>query len=215
MEIILSKLRKHPSPKPSLEQYAIPPDAAAEILFIASQMHDDIRNKKVVDLGCGVGFLAIGAALLGARETIGVDLDGEAVKIAKLNSKLAGVKGKIQWVAGDIAAITGKFDTVLQNPPFGVRRRGADVPFLEKALEVGEVVYTLHKSGEKNRRFIKDRILSKGGRISKVFQIELIIPKTFNFHVKRKHAVKADLYRVVKDWGEIGGRKSSLPPGTG
>lgn len=215
MEIILSGLRRHPSPKPSLEQYTIPPDAAAEILFIASRMHDDIRGKKVADLGCGVGFLAIGAALLGAREVVGIDLDREAVKTAKVNSKLAGVEGRVQWVAGDIAAITGKFDTVLQNPPFGVRRRGADVPFLEKALEIGEVVYTLHKSGEKNRRFIKDKILSKGGRISKVFQIGLTIPKTFNFHIKRKHVVKADLYRVVKDWGKIGGGRSSLPQGTG
>ena len=30
----------------------------------------------------------------------------------------------------------GRFDTVLMNPPFGTRRSGIDVIFLETALEV-------------------------------------------------------------------------------
>lgn len=30
----------------------------------------------------------------------------------------------------------GNFDTVLMNPPFGTRRAGIDVMFLERALEV-------------------------------------------------------------------------------
>jgi putative methylase len=88
---------------------------------------------------------------------------------------------------------------VLQNPPFGVKRKGADVPFIKKALEVGKIIYTLHKSNEKNRKFIKNKILNEGGEISAVFQMNLIIPKLFNFHHKKKHIVKVDLYRVVKN----------------
>ncbi len=87
LEIILSKLKISPKLKCELEQYPISSNAAAEILFIASQVYNDVKNRKVIDLGCGAGFLAIGAAILGAKEVVGVDLDSDAVKIAKINSK--------------------------------------------------------------------------------------------------------------------------------
>ncbi|MBS7654908.1 methyltransferase [Candidatus Bathyarchaeota archaeon] len=168
-------------------------------MFIASQIYNDIKGRRIIDLGCGAGFLAIGAAILGAKEVVGVDLDLNAVKIARENAKFAKIKGKTQWVAGDIASIIGEFDVVLQNPPFGVKKKGADIPFLKKALEVGKVIYTIHKSGEENRKFIKNKILNEGGVISAVFQMNLTIPKLFNFHHKKKHVVKVDLYRVVKN----------------
>lgn len=182
-----------------MEQYPISPDAAAEILFIASQLYNDIKGFRIIELGCGAGFLAIGAAILGAKEVVGVDLDLNAVKTAKENAKLAKVEDKTQWIAGDIASIMGEFDVVLQNPPFGVKKKGADIPFIKKALEIGKVIYTLHKSGEENRKFIKNKILNEGGVISAVFQMNLTIPRLFNFHHKKKHVVKVDLYRVVKN----------------
>lgn len=168
-------------------------------MFIASQVYNDIKDRKIIDLGCGSGFLAIGAAILGAKEVIGVDLDLNAVKTAKKNAKTAKVEDKIQWVIGDVTSITGKFDVVLQNPPFGVKKRGADILFLKKALEIGRVIYTLHKSSEKNRKFIKNKIINEKGEVSAIFQMNLIIPRLFNFHYKKRHIVKVDLYRVVKN----------------
>jgi len=88
---------------------------------------------------------------------------------------------------------------VLQNPPFGVKKRGADILFLKKALEIGKVIYTLHKSSEKNRKFIKNKIINEGGEVSAIFQMNLTIPRLFNFHHKKKHVIKVDLYRVVKN----------------
>jgi len=72
LEIALSKIEPHPSPKAYLEQYTIPPEVAAELLYIAAYTYDDIIDKTIADLGCGTGRLAIGSALLGAKETIGV-----------------------------------------------------------------------------------------------------------------------------------------------
>jgi putative methylase len=202
LEIILSKLKVSSNLKYELEQYPIPSDVAAEILFIASQIYNDIKNRRVIDLGCGSGFLAIGAAILGAKEVVGVDLDLNAIKIAKINAKTAKVEDKIQWIVSDISSIIGKFDVVLQNPPFGVKKRGADILFLKKALEIGKVIYTLHKSSEENRKFIKNKVLNEKGVISAIFQMNLTIPRLFNFHHKRKHTIKVDLYRVVKNDNE-------------
>ena len=74
LEIILSKLKPIQNPKPSLEQYTIPSSLAAEILNLAT-LSGDIEGKKVVDLGCGTGRLALGAMLLDAKEVVGVEID--------------------------------------------------------------------------------------------------------------------------------------------
>lgn len=198
LEIALSKLRPHPSPKAYLEQYTIPPNLAAEILYLAAYTYEDIVGKTVSDLGCGTGSLGIGAAILGAKEVIGVDLDVAAVKEAQHNASMLRVHKVTSWIVADIDVLRGTFDTVVQNPPFGVQRRTADRRFLQKALEVGEVVYSLHKSGMPNREFIKSLVRKCEGNVDGIFQMKLVIPPTFNFHRKRKYQVNVDLYRIVK-----------------
>jgi len=198
LERALLQVAPHPSPKASLEQYTIPADVASEMLFIAAHMDDDVAGRTVVDLGCGTGRLAIGAALLGAETAIGIDIDTSAVRQAKENAKSLGLKERLSWISGDIDTMHGEFDTVLQNPPFGVQRRTADRRFLLKALELAPVVYSLHKSGEGNRRFIKRFIEANGGKVTSVFQMKLDIPRMFKFHTKRKHELNVDLYRIER-----------------
>jgi putative methylase len=55
LERALIHVESHPSPKVYLEQYAIPTDVAAQMLFIAAYVNDDIIEKRVADLGCGTG----------------------------------------------------------------------------------------------------------------------------------------------------------------
>ena len=196
LEKAIAEIQPHPSPKTHLEQYTIPPDVAAEILYIATYIYDDIAEKTVVDLGCGTGRLAIGAALLGAKEVFGIDIDRLAVKTAKKNAEELKMGKKINWIIADIEALRGSFDTVLQNPPFGVQRKGADRKFIQKALEIGHKVYSLHKSGEGNRKFIKRFIEVHGGKVTGIFPLEMTIPKMFEFHTKRRHSLKVDLYLI-------------------
>jgi len=196
LEKALSEVEPHPTPKAYLEQYTIPSEVAAEILYIATYIYDDIIDKTIVDLGCGTGRLGIGAALLGAREAIGVDVDKVAVRLAQKNAEKMGVKEETQWIVGDVDVIWGSFDTVLQNPPFGVQRRGADQKFIKKSLELGNRIYSLHKSGKRNQEFIKRFIEGHGGRVTGIFPMEIEIPKLFEFHTKRKYNVRVDLYRV-------------------
>jgi len=196
LERVLALVEPHPSPKAHLEQYTIPVDVAAEMLFIAAYMNSDIIGKTVADLGCGTGRLAIGAAVLGAKEAVGVDLDRTTVELAKRSAEKTDVAEKTSWVAADIDALRGTFDTVLQNPPFGVQRRRADRKFLLKSLELASIVYSLHKSGESNREFIKKFIEGQKGKVTGIFPMKLVIPRMFGFHTKTKYEVDVDLYRI-------------------
>lgn len=216
LEIALSKTEPHPSPKAYLEQYTITPDVAAGLLYLAAYTYDDIIGKTVVDLGCGSGRLAIGSALLGAKETIGVDIDRAATRTALRNAERLDVKDKTQWITAEIAAIHGTFDTVLQNPPFGVQRKKADREFLEKALEIGKCVYSLHKGSSRQnskliRRgrttqpllvspnpFLKNLVEKNGGRIKAVYTMQMTVPHMFDFHRKQKHRFPVYLYVIEK-----------------
>ena len=193
LEILLSKLKSLQSPKRDLEQYSIPANLAAEMLYIADSIYDDLHGKTVLDLGTGAGRLAIGAQLLGAKRVVGVDVDPSAITIARSNGVELGVK--IEWVIADIEAIRGSFDTVIMNPPFGTRIRHKDRVFLSKALDVGKVVYSLHKRS--TRRYLLDFIASRNRIVHGLFEFDLEIPHMFDFHEEEKYSVEVDLYRIL------------------
>jgi putative methylase len=196
LERALSQIEAHPTPNAYLEQYTTPSNVAAETLYLAAYINDDVLDKTVIELGCGTGRLAIGAALLGAKEVFGVDVDRAAVRVAQKNADNLGVKEKTHWIIGDIDVVKGAFDTVLQNPPFGVQRKRADRRFITKSLELSSTVYSFHKSGESNREFIKRFIEEHGGKITTIFPLEMDIPRMFKFHTKKKKITQVDLYRI-------------------
>jgi putative methylase len=213
--MLLSQVEPHSSPKPNLEQYTIPENIAATTLYIAAYTYNDIIDKTVLDLGCGTGRLALGAAFLGAKQVIGVDIDKTAVKTAFKNSEKTGLRNSVQWIVADIDAIYGRFDTVIQNPPFGIQKRKADRKFLKKALQVGKSIYSLHKSSHRHdaiskklkasrtntvlvfpSNFIKRFIERHDGKIKAVYPMLMMIPYMFNFHTKRRHEFIVDLYVI-------------------
>ncbi len=51
----------------------------------------DVKDKVVIDYGCGSGILAIAAALLGAKKVIGVDTDPQALEATQANAQRNGV----------------------------------------------------------------------------------------------------------------------------
>jgi putative methylase len=216
LERFLSQVKPHPSPNVNLEQYTLSESAAATMLHLAAYTYGGIVGKRVLDLGCGTGRLGLAAAFLGAESVVGVDIDRVAVRVASENSVNVGLKNKVDWVAGDIDAVAGKFDTVVQNPPFGVQKRTADRRFLEKALELGDSVYSLHNHPVTDKRlvaklrsgggqplqveaspFIQRFVEERGGRVEAVYGLPLIIPHMFDFHTKARHEIVIDLY-VIK-----------------
>jgi len=61
-------------PRAPLEQYRTPPELAAHLVHLAD-LRDDVDGRTVLDLGCGTGMLALGAALRGPDRVVGVDID--------------------------------------------------------------------------------------------------------------------------------------------
>lgn len=215
LEILISKVPENPNPKIKLEQYTIPPEVASKMLYIACYVYRDVIGKRILDLGCGTGRLAIGAAYLGAAEVVGIDIDREAIKIARNAAKSLGVNESTSWVAGDLYALRGRYDTVIQNPPFGVQKRRADRIFLKRALELGFKIYSLHKSevhdketirsfrGSRDKviptkpsRFLEAYISGLGGEIEGVYAMLMRIPRIFDFHRKFRHEFIVNLYVI-------------------
>jgi ribosomal protein L11 methyltransferase len=70
----------------------------------------------VLDVGCGAGALAIGAALAGGRVTA-IDVDPDAVEAAATNAATNGVEVEIS--ATPLDAVDGPFDVVVANLTIG------------------------------------------------------------------------------------------------
>ncbi len=58
-------------------------------------------GSNVLDLGCGSGILAIGAAKLGAKRVVGTDIEPVAIEVARANGALNREPG-IEWRVGDV-----------------------------------------------------------------------------------------------------------------
>jgi ribosomal protein L11 methyltransferase len=55
----------------------------------------ELRDKTLIDLGCGSGILAIAALKLGAKRVIGIDIDPQALQASQENAKRNGVEDKL------------------------------------------------------------------------------------------------------------------------
>jgi putative methylase len=195
LEILLSQLEGFPAPVASREQYEVTDRVAATMVFTAAS-YGDIEHRSVYDLGCGPGRLAIGAALLGAYSVVAVDIDSKVLNVAEQNAVQLGVQNCIKFVEHDIEMITAQADTVLMNAPFGVQRVHADQPFLRKALEIGNVIYSLHKASKGGRQFITRFVSELGGQVSFIQEMTMALPATMHFHEKKKHVITVDFYRI-------------------
>ncbi len=191
LERILQSLEPVPAPRADLEQYATPATIAAEVAFIALAK-GDIAGRGVLDLGCGNGILGIAAMLLGAASAVGVDADPKAIAVAERNSKRA--KVEVLWQHGDVKEVSGAFDTVLMNPPFGSQTRHADLPFLDRALSLASVVYSFHNGV--TAEFIEKRIAAAGASITDRVIYDFPLPRTFAFQRADVRRVSALLLRI-------------------
>ena len=70
--------------------------------------------------------------MTGAEKVVGVEVDEQALALAKENSDRAGVE--VEWVQSDIEKINSRFDVVIMNPPYGTRTAHADTRFRSAPL---------------------------------------------------------------------------------
>ena len=200
LEIILSKLKDIKKAKIELEQYSTPSNVVAEILNLA-YLSNDIENKKVADFCCGSGKFGIGCFLLNAKSVTFVDIDKEMIKLAKENfnfvkENFLNIKCKVKFLCKDALKVKEKFDTIFQNPPFGLQSEFSDLNFLEHAMKIAKKVYSLHGHSEKSRKFLKEFIEKRNGKIEKIIKLKFTIPKIFKFHKKMRYSYYVDCYVI-------------------
>ncbi|XP_054785637.1 uncharacterized protein LOC129292136 isoform X2 [Prosopis cineraria] len=148
LESLLGDLQQFSQPKIELEQYPTGPHIASRMLYTAENSFGDVSNKVVADFGCGCGTLGVAAAILSAEHVVGIDIDPESLEIASLNAEeLELCMDFIQSNVMDLEWRGQIVDTVVMNPPFGTRKKGVDMNFLQVALKVSsQAVYSLHKT---------------------------------------------------------------------
>ena len=74
------------------------------------------ENVKVLDVGCGSGILSIAASLLGAGEVLGVEIDKDAVQVARENVQLNKCDDNVRVIEGDLTkGIDFKGDIIVAN----------------------------------------------------------------------------------------------------
>ena len=197
LEMTLQHIAGYYHPRAALEQYQTPAPLAARLLYHAL-MKGDIEGKTVCDLGCGTGVLAIGAALLGADCVRGVDSDPKAVEGANANAAL--LDAHVEFIVADVrdAALPerlGSCDTVIMNPPFGAQKAHADRPFIDLAISIAPVTYSIFNAG--STQFIKTYTAGRATideRIGGVFPIK----RTFTFHTQDVQEIGVEILRLIR-----------------
>ncbi|XP_022179411.1 methyltransferase-like protein 5 [Myzus persicae] len=197
----LEDIETFENPKIELEQYTTSSHIAACILHTAQFVYNDISGKCVADLGCGSGVLSIGAALLGAQYCAGFDIDPSAISLSVENAADRDVLSQCDFILCDVKKIDKNmqlkaFDTVIMNPPFGTRERGADLIFLKMALSLAtRAVYSLHKTSTRKRVLSMAKELNVHAKV--IAELRFDLPASYKFHKQNSVDVQVDLIRFA------------------
>ena len=222
LEMILENVPNHPNPKVGLEQYSTPATIAADLVWNAYGL-GDIDGMNILDLGCGTGIFAIASSLMGASYSLGVDIDEESISLAKITQN--GIfrehdidDANANFIVGDINLFNSisdllndanlknignnhsslsRFDTLIQNPPFGSQEKGtrhADRKFMEFAVGSADVIYSFHMKN--TEEFVIDYYRDLGAEVTHKLVYKFPIPKIYDFHSEESRDVKVVVLRV-------------------
>ena len=111
-----------------------------------------VAGRRVLDLCCNTGGFGVYAAVRGAGDVVGVDIDNAVLDIARGNAKLNNVRPR--FVQADIfpwlrdATANGElFDIVILDPAKMTRDREQVIPALKKYLDMNKLALGVVKPG--------------------------------------------------------------------
>ena len=89
-------------------------------LLLETYFEENLTNKRVLDVGCGYGFLGIMIGNITDSYVEMVDINKRAVHITNMNIKrYKDFKGKT-YVSDGYSAVLDKYDIIITNPPIRV-----------------------------------------------------------------------------------------------
>ncbi len=103
-------------------------------MIISVLLTIDIKEKRILDCGCGTGILGIAALKLGAAQAVGYDIDEWSVNNSKHNAQINRIDN-MQILHGNVHVLThvnGIFDIVLANINRNILL--ADLPAFKEVL---------------------------------------------------------------------------------
>lgn len=90
--------------------------ALLQMALLERGVLDGANSPVVMDVGCGSGILSIGAALLGCRDVLGIEIDPDAVRVAEENVAKNGLQEQIRIRQGDLTeGVDAKADIIVAN----------------------------------------------------------------------------------------------------
>mmetsp|Transcript_9510 Transcript_9510/g.24178 ORF Transcript_9510/g.24178 Transcript_9510/m.24178 type:complete len:211 (-) Transcript_9510:267-899(-) len=205
LESLLQDIEPFEEPKIELEQYPTTAHLAAQFLFSVENRFGELEGCTVMDLGCGTGMLSIGAAVMGAGHVVAVDIDADALAVAQRNTAQWEDDLPIDFVRSDVRHIGAqgrlRAETVLMNPPFGTRRKGADVEFLEAAFALSSgAIYSLHKTSTRPHIEKAARRLNAASA-DVIAQLRYDLPASYKFHKEKSKDIEVDIWRFEVNSG--------------
>jgi len=140
--------------------------------------------------------------------TIGVEVDTDALEIARSNSEEVEVDERMDFILADVNNFNFRpnlqkgeknfvsgIDTIVMNPPFGTKNKGIDMVFLQTATQIATgAVYSLHKRS--TRDFVLQKIEEWGWTAEVVAELRWDIPQSYKFHKKKSVDIEVDFIRV-------------------
>ena len=85
-------------------------------LLIETIIKNDIRNKRVLDVGCGYGFIGITLSKILDNEVTMVDINKRAIHLCEMNIKDNKVNAKA-FESNVYDNVKDKYDVIVTNPP--------------------------------------------------------------------------------------------------
>jgi 23S rRNA (cytosine1962-C5)-methyltransferase len=134
------------------------PAGAHKTGFFADQrdnrqwLSQHVAGKRVLDLCCNTGGFGVYAAVRGAGEVVGIDIDEDVLAIARGNAKLN--DARVKFIQADIfpwlrdAGQRGDaYDVVILDPAKMTRDREQVIPALKKYLDMNKLALGVVKPG--------------------------------------------------------------------
>ena len=141
---------------------------------------ETVRNRRVLDVGCGSGVASVAAAHFGAQVT-GMDIDADAIALARHTADVNGVAARCEWQRANVLELSNaelqSYDLILAGDLFyeaKFARRA--LAFIERATARG-VAHILADPGRTHRPRNgepKNQTHKKNGSAPPVWRVEIL-----------------------------------------